>query len=96
MKEIQISAPIVGKKYRAIFLLVAFIIYSSIALEGKAINGSIIVIDLIEIYQVYVSDKVPFKCRYEVTCSEYAKQAIKKHGLKKGIVLSFKRIHSCM
>jgi hypothetical protein len=100
MKEVQISVPIVEKKYKAIIVisfLAAFAIFGYTAFEGKAINGSKIAIELIEVYQNHLSDKVPFvKCKYQVTCSEYAKKAIKEQGLRKGIVLSFKRIHSCM
>ncbi len=34
-------------------------------------------------------------CRYYPTCSEYAKQSIKKHGAGKGVLLSFWRILRC-
>ena len=35
------------------------------------------------------------KCKYFPTCSEYAKQAIKKYGTIKGIFLSMKRFLKC-
>lgn len=51
---------------------------------------------LIRIYQLVLS---PFlganKCRYVPTCSEYAKEALQKHGLGKGLWLSVKRIGRC-
>ena len=34
-------------------------------------------------------------CRYQVTCSEFTKQAIKEKGVGLGIVLGIKRILSC-
>jgi uncharacterized protein len=34
-------------------------------------------------------------CRYEPTCSHYAVQAVRKYGIGKGLVLSFRRIRSC-
>ena len=34
-------------------------------------------------------------CRYEVTCSEYAKKSIEKYGALHGSLLSIKRILSC-
>jgi putative membrane protein insertion efficiency factor len=51
---------------------------------------------LIRIYQLVLS---PFlganKCRYVPSCSEYAKEALQKHGLAKGLWLSIKRIGRC-
>ena len=34
-------------------------------------------------------------CKYYPTCSEYAKQAITKHGSIKGVFLATKRIIKC-
>ena len=34
-------------------------------------------------------------CKYEPTCSEYAKQAIEKYGAIKGTLLGIKRILKC-
>lgn len=51
---------------------------------------------LIKIYQGVLS---PFlgqnKCRYLPTCSQYAIEALQKHGLLKGFWLSIKRITRC-
>lgn len=35
------------------------------------------------------------QCRYEITCSEYAKRAILRHGIVHGTFLGCKRILSC-
>lgn len=53
---------------------------------------------LINFYQKYISKIFHFKgvnCKYYPTCSEYAKQAIKKYGIIKGFFLGFKRIIKC-
>lgn len=50
-------------------------------------------IKLIELYQ-----RMPLhshsRCKYYPTCSDYAKEAIKKYGIK-GVFLSIKRILKC-
>ncbi|MCR9254207.1 MAG: membrane protein insertion efficiency factor YidD [bacterium] len=46
-------------------------------------------------YQGAISPFFPSTCRYSPTCSEYAKQAIMKHGIFKGIWLGIKRIGRC-
>jgi putative membrane protein insertion efficiency factor len=34
-------------------------------------------------------------CRFNPSCSEYSYLAIEKHGLRRGMELSFKRVTSC-
>jgi len=46
-------------------------------------------------YRYAISPLKPPSCRYTPTCSEYAVQAIKKHGPFKGVWLASKRILSC-
>lgn len=50
---------------------------------------------LILFYQKLISPLFPKSCKYYPTCSEYAKQAFKKHGFFKGFVLSAWRILRC-
>ena len=50
---------------------------------------------LIKIYQNLISPFFPATCRYQPTCSHYAKEALEKHGLIKGGFLALKRILSC-
>jgi putative membrane protein insertion efficiency factor len=50
---------------------------------------------LIKIYQNIISPYLPNACRYNPTCSQYAIEALKKHGVFKGIYLAAKRIGSC-
>ena len=55
-------------------------------------NGFIV---LIQFYQNIISPWTPTSCRYTPTCSTYAVDALKKHGLRKGGLLALKRIGSC-
>ena len=50
---------------------------------------------LVKIYQSIISPLFPPTCRYKPTCSEYAIQSLKKHGLLKGVYLSIKRVVNC-
>tara|TARA_B100000927_G_C16157207_1_gene345880 strand:- start:39 stop:260 length:222 start_codon:yes stop_codon:yes gene_type:complete len=49
----------------------------------------------IKFYQILISPLLGPRCRYYPTCSNYAVQAIEKHGAFKGSWLAFKRIISC-
>ncbi|MFK7831928.1 MAG: membrane protein insertion efficiency factor YidD [Winogradskyella sp.] len=50
---------------------------------------------LIKIYQTFISPITPATCRYQPTCSHYAKEALEVHGFAKGGWLALKRIFSC-
>jgi hypothetical protein len=50
---------------------------------------------LIKLYKIFLSPFLGTNCRFLPTCSEYADEAIKKHGLVKGNWLAFKRICRC-
>ncbi len=50
---------------------------------------------IIILYQRLVSPYLPQSCRFQPTCSEYAKEAIKKHGIIKGVTLASKRLTKC-
>ncbi len=50
---------------------------------------------LIRIYQSLISPILGPSCRFTPTCSQYAKEALKKHGLFKGLYLTLKRLSSC-
>jgi len=52
-------------------------------------------IALIKIYQWVVSPWLGPKCRFTPTCSNYAIEALRKHGIIKGGWLAAKRIASC-
>ncbi|MFH0907003.1 MAG: membrane protein insertion efficiency factor YidD [bacterium] len=58
---------------------------------------------LIKIYQKTISPdhgwfpvlRLFGRCRHYPTCSQYTEQAIKKHGVIKGLWLGIKRISTC-
>lgn len=50
---------------------------------------------LIKFYQNFISPFFPSTCRYQPTCSHYAKEALQRFGLFKGGWLALKRILSC-
>jgi len=52
-------------------------------------------IGLIELYQRLVSPLFPPRCRFYPTCSQYAKDAIEKHGPLRGIYLALCRLLRC-
>ena len=49
----------------------------------------------IRLYQVAISPYTPPSCRFIPSCSEYARQAIAKHGPLKGSALALRRILRC-
>jgi putative membrane protein insertion efficiency factor len=49
----------------------------------------------IEVYRRFVSPMLPPSCRYWPSCSEYALQAIQKHGVLKGGLLGAWRVVRC-
>ena len=46
-------------------------------------------------YQKCITPYTPPSCRFQPTCSEYARQAILKHGPFKGLALAIWRILRC-
>lgn len=50
---------------------------------------------LIFIYRNCISPFTPASCRYTPTCSSYALEALRRHGLFRGGWLALKRILSC-
>jgi putative membrane protein insertion efficiency factor len=54
-----------------------------------------IALALIAGYKRFISPLLPAACRFEPTCSEYARQAIEYHGLWRGIGLAAWRLLRC-
>lgn len=50
---------------------------------------------LIRFYQYGISPFTPASCRYTPTCSQYALEALRRHGLFKGGWLALKRLSRC-
>lgn len=56
---------------------------------------SLPLIMLIRIYQMAISPWMGPKCRFTPTCSNYGLEALKRHGLFKGVWLTAKRVSRC-
>ena len=55
-----------------------------------------IVVTLIKMYRSLLSPQLPFNnCRFYPTCSQYAIEAVEKHGAPRGLWLAANRILSC-
>ncbi len=54
-----------------------------------------VLINLIRCYRRWISPLFLPSCRFQPTCSQYSIEALEKHGLLQGTLLSFKRILSC-
>lgn len=64
-----------------------------IDLVNKVCIGLLLI--LIRVYKLFMSPILMNRCRYLPTCSEYAIESLKVHGLLKGGKLTLKRILSC-
>ncbi len=49
----------------------------------------------IRFYRGYISPMLPPACRFTPTCSQYAIEALQKHGPLKGLYLAIRRILRC-
>jgi len=63
----------------------------------KAVRTGIrwIFIAPILLYRTVVSPLIPSRCIYTPSCSSYTIEAIKKHGILKGLLAGFFRIGRC-
>jgi hypothetical protein len=49
----------------------------------------------IRFYQRFISPLTPPSCRFTPTCSQYAVEALRKHGPLKGLWLAVRRLLRC-
>ena len=54
-----------------------------------------LLLKFVRFYQVAISPMLPPRCRYTPTCSQYAVEALQKHGACKGSVLTLRRVCRC-
>jgi putative membrane protein insertion efficiency factor len=57
--------------------------------------AGILLIAPIRFYRLFISPMLPPSCRFVPTCSQYAIQAIEKHGPLKGLALTARRLARC-
>ena len=53
---------------------------------------AVILVFAIDVYRRFVSPLLPPSCRFTPSCSQYAKEALLKHGLFRGLLLAVKRL----
>lgn len=70
---------------------------SPIASSGrpKPVLGVRVCSRLIRLYQRWLSPWVGNCCRFQPSCSEYMREAIDKHGLRRGLWLGLLRLRRC-
>lgn len=49
----------------------------------------------IRFYQLSISPMLPPSCRFTPSCSQYAIEALRRHGPVKGLWLAIKRLSRC-
>lgn len=62
-------------------------------MEGRAVKR--VLLWLLRFYKRNISPLLPDACIYTPTCSEYAMEAIEKHGVIKGTGLAVWRVLRC-
>ncbi len=50
---------------------------------------------LVKLYRFVVSPLLGSNCRFEPSCSEYAEEALHRHGAGKGLWLAARRLGRC-
>jgi uncharacterized protein len=49
----------------------------------------------IRAYQLVLSPWLPRSCRFAPSCSVYAREAIQRHGVARGLALAWRRLWRC-
>ena len=54
-----------------------------------------IIVIIVRVYQFFISPFFFVSCRFSPSCSNYAIEAVEKHGVLKGVFYSIRRIVGC-
>jgi hypothetical protein len=54
-----------------------------------------LLVGLVDFYRKYITTGLPPRCRFEPSCSAFAREALTTHGAIKGVLLSMWRILRC-
>jgi len=57
--------------------------------------GAWLVLAFVRFYQIFLSSFLGGACRFYPSCSNYAYEAIERHGARRGAVLAVKRLLRC-
>jgi len=55
----------------------------------------IVFISILSFYKRFISPLIPHSCRFHPTCSEYAIEAVTRHGAFRGSIMAVKRLFKC-
>lgn len=61
----------------------------------RAETASLVLQGAIRAYQLLVSPLLPPSCRFLPTCSDYAFEAVGRHGALRGLALAARRLARC-
>lgn len=63
--------------------------------RGLRLMPRLALIAAIRAYQLLLSPVLPPSCRFLPTCSHYAAEAIERHGVLRGLLLTLRRLGRC-
>jgi len=64
-------------------------------MNNVSIAPSRAVAGILGAYKRFVSPLLPPACRFTPTCSEYAREAVTRHGLRRGLAFAARRLARC-
>jgi putative membrane protein insertion efficiency factor len=59
------------------------------------VSGARVATEVLDFYKRAISPWLPPACRFEPTCSIYAREAIERYGLARGLALAARRLLRC-
>jgi putative membrane protein insertion efficiency factor len=65
------------------------------AIDGIPKAGRLTAVAALRAYQLLLSPLLPPACRFHPTCSQYAAEAVGKHGVWRGGWLAIRRLGRC-
>lgn len=57
--------------------------------------GTWVLLLFVRIYQVFLSPFLGGACKFYPSCSNYAQEAIARHGVRRGMILALRRLGRC-
>ena len=80
----------------ALFILTVLAALDSYRSPANQVTGRLYVSG-VRLYQTFGRSPLNgrIRCRYSPTCSEYSIEAVRKYGVRRGLVLTLTRIRSC-
>jgi putative membrane protein insertion efficiency factor len=77
-------------------IMILFVVLDSYRSPANQVTGCLYVTG-VHLYQVIGRPllKGRIQCRYQPTCSEYSIEAVRVYGIRRGLLLTVKRINSC-